>query len=196
MPKKAGISNLFNFCTLESNGFSFRKLQKLFFFISPHSAALSPRYSLHCSDTHFCRINVNSRAARVRCQSQRATAHCKFYGRDLLGPKQERRLKDTRYFSPHAFSASPPSLQPSVCFLFCFVLCVLLRVFPETVALRTSNSLTSHFSKKGPLKLMIMLCAGTTPWWPNGEPLLGPDGERSQKQEGGVKLVARNSGPV
>lgn len=43
---------------------------------------------------------------------------------------------------------------------------------------------------------MTMLWAGTTLWRPNGETRLGPDGERSQEREKGVKLAAKNSGTV
>lgn len=137
----------------------------------------------------------------MRCQSQKATAHCRFCGRDLLGPKQERRLKDTRYFSPHALSASPlslhPSPPPSICLLFVlFCSGFFCCFFPETVALQTSHFLTSLFSKRGPLILMTMLWAGTTLWRPNGGTRLGPDGERSQEREKGVKLAAKNSGTV
>lgn len=95
-----------------------------------------------------------------------------------------------------ARSLPPPSLHPPVCFLFCFVLCVYFLFFPETVALQTSHSLTSPFSKRGPLKLMIMLWAGTTLWRPNSEPLVGPDGEWSQEREEGAKVAAKNSGTV
>lgn len=63
-------------------------------------------------------------------------AHCRFYRRDLLGPRQERRLKDTRCTLPARSLGLPHPLLSAFFF------------FSETVVLQTSNSLTSPFSKR------------------------------------------------
>lgn len=96
----------------------------------PDASSVSPS-SVRLLCTELCRTNVISGAAWVGCQSQRATAHCRFYRRDELPLSlQERRLKDTMVHCPHILSRSP-----SLCFFFFFFF------------LQTSNFLTFLFSK-------------------------------------------------
>lgn len=45
------------------------------------------------------------------CQSQSATAHCRFYGRDEPSPFKERRLKDTRCTLPTTSVCLLPSFS-------------------------------------------------------------------------------------
>lgn len=99
-------------------------------FFPPDASSVSPS-SVRLLCTELCRTNVINGAAWVGCQSQRATAHCRFYRRDELPLSlQERRLKDTMVHCPHILSRSP-----SLCFFFFFFF------------LQTSNFLTFLFSK-------------------------------------------------
>ena len=85
---------------------------------SPDASSVSPS-TVRLLCTELCRTNVISGAAWVGCQSQRATAHCRFYRRDELPLSlQERRLKDTMVRRPHILSRSP-----SLCFFFFFFFC-------------------------------------------------------------------------
>lgn len=117
VPKKEGISNLFNFCTLESNGFSLGKLQKLFpTLVSPHSAARSPPAILSIAPTLISAVQmwtVGRPGWDVTHKEQRLIADSVGEIYSVPGKKDDWRTRGT---SPRTLSRLP--LPPSVCFLF------------------------------------------------------------------------------